>query len=396
MVVSARMAVWLIKKPCGVGKSLLAAYLKYVVLRRWVAKSGGSMERQHRRRIHWCVLSLLTTVAVVDVFAGTAGTESYSYDALGRIVTVNRPDGTRASYAYDKAGNRLSASTGADVASPSVPTNLLAAAPSSTQVNLSWTASIDTGGSGLKGYMITRNGSLFATTTTTATTYGDSGRSGTTLYSYTVAAYDVAGNTSAYSSATSVTTPDTIAPSQVVGLTATPVSSSQINLSWTAATDTGGSGLGSYLVFRGGIQVAVVTAPTTTFSNTGLSANTSYAFTVQAVDKSGNKAVVSATVSAATSSNIVPPGSLGGYSPTHGVLILTWGAASGGTAPYTYYVENCAGTGCANFVQVATFTATGGTVTGLFPGINSFRVRAKDATGAYSGYSAVYTTTVSQ
>lgn len=35
-----------------------------------------------------------------------AQTESYGYDALGRLVSVNRSDGTAASYAYDPAGNR--------------------------------------------------------------------------------------------------------------------------------------------------------------------------------------------------------------------------------------------------------------------------------------------------
>ena len=64
-----------------------------------------------------------------------------------------------------------------------------------------------------------------------------------------------------------------------MGLTATAVSSSQINLSWTAATDN--VGVTGYNVYRGGMQIATLGA-VTTFQNTGLTASTTYSYTVQA------------------------------------------------------------------------------------------------------------------
>ena len=91
----------------------------------------------------------------------------------------------------------------ADTTPPSVPTGLAATAVSDTQVNLSWAASTDN--VGVTGYKVFRNGAQVGTATNTS--YQDTGLSGGTTYSYTVAAYDAAGNTSAQSSSVSVTTP---------------------------------------------------------------------------------------------------------------------------------------------------------------------------------------------
>jgi chitodextrinase len=92
--------------------------------------------------------------------------------------------------------------TGSDTTPPSVPTNLAATAFSSVQINLSWTASTDN--VGVTGYKIFRNGTQVGTSATTA--YQDTGLSPSTLYSYTVSAYDASGNNSAQSSSASATT----------------------------------------------------------------------------------------------------------------------------------------------------------------------------------------------
>ena len=89
-----------------------------------------------------------------------------------------------------------------DTTAPSVPTNLSATAISSSQINLSWSASTDD--VGVVGYKIYRNGTQI--TTTTNTNYSDTGLTPSTIYSYTVSAYDAAGNNSAQSTAVSATT----------------------------------------------------------------------------------------------------------------------------------------------------------------------------------------------
>jgi chitodextrinase len=89
-----------------------------------------------------------------------------------------------------------------DTESPTAPTNLLATAISSSQINLSWTASTDN--VGVTGYKIYRNGSQIGTSA--ATSYSDSGLTASTTYSYTVSAFDAAGNNSIQSSSASATT----------------------------------------------------------------------------------------------------------------------------------------------------------------------------------------------
>jgi chitodextrinase len=89
-----------------------------------------------------------------------------------------------------------------DTTAPSIPTGLTANAVSSSQVNLSWTASTDN--VGVVGYIVYRNGTQQAITGNTS--YQDAGLAASTSYSYRVAAYDAAGNTSAKTGATSATT----------------------------------------------------------------------------------------------------------------------------------------------------------------------------------------------
>src|SRR6267143_1734098 len=144
-----------------------------------------------------------------------------------------------------------------DTTPPSAPTGLTASAVSSSQINLSWTASSDN--VGVSGYRVFRNGAQIATTS--ATSFTNTGLSPSTTYTYAVAAFDAAGNLSARSSPASATTPaapDTTPPSVPTGLTTNAVSSSQINLSWTASSDN--VGVSGYRVFRNGAQIATTSA----------------------------------------------------------------------------------------------------------------------------------------
>jgi len=115
---------------------------------------------------------------------------------------------------------------------------------------------------------------------------------------------------------------DTQAPSTPSGLTATAASSSQINLSWTASTDN--VGVTGYDVYRGGTLIG--SSATTSYSDTGLTASTSYSYTVKAKDAAGNVSAASAAASATTQAG-------GGGGGTYTALSRTgWTATSNPTS----------------------------------------------------------------
>jgi chitodextrinase len=271
-----------------------------------------------------------------------------------------------------------------DTTAPSTPAGLLASAVSASQINLSWAASTDN--VGVTGYRVYRAGTLLVTLGA-VTSYQNTGLSASTSYSYTVQAIDAAGNASAQSASASATTqaaPDTTAPSTPAGLLASAVSASQINLSWAASTDN--VGVTGYRVYRAGILLVTLGA-VTSYQNTGLSASTSYSYTVQAIDAAGNASAqsnsASATTQAApdTQAPSVPTGLKGtAVSPTQ--INLTWNASTDNVGVKGYYVY-------LNDVALATTTSTSFQHTGLTAGTTyNYRVSAYDAVPNNSAWTA--------
>ncbi|HAR41490.1 MAG TPA: hypothetical protein DCS07_02480 [Bdellovibrionales bacterium] len=80
------------------------------------------------------------------------------------------------------------------------------------------------------------------------------------------------------------TGPDTVVPSVPTGAQGSAVSTIQVNLSWEASTDN--MGVAGYRVFRNGVPVG--TSTTTSFSDSGLTAATSYQYSIAAFDVAGN------------------------------------------------------------------------------------------------------------
>jgi hypothetical protein len=235
------------------------------------------------------------------------------------------------------------------VATPGAPTGLTATR-GNAQVSLSWTAPASNG-SAITGYKVYRS-----TTTGTetiyqtlgnVTSYIDVGLSNGTTYFYKVSALNTVGESvlSTEASATPATLPG--APG---GLTAT-AGSGQVSLSWSAPASNGGSGITAYNVYRsttsGAESLLTTLGNVTTYTNTGLTAGTTYFYKVSAVNVVGE-----GTLSAEASATPVaaPPllaegfeaGSLTGWTATGPI-------AAYGTSPNTGSWSaraNCAGSAC--------------------------------------------------
>src|SRR5271163_4241697 len=340
-------------------------------------------------------------------FAQIATTVGTTYDDTGLTPSTSYSYRVRAT---DGAGNLSSYSAVATAVttapSPTAPSNLTAVATSGTQINLSWTASTETGGT-ISKYLVERcqgagcaNFTQVGTSTTAS--YNNTGLTASTSYSYRVRATDALNNTSPYSNTASATTSGANLPTAPTNLTASATGPAQINLSWTASTELGGT-IGQYLVERcqgaGCANFAQVgTTAATSYNDAGLTGSTSYTYRVRASDTSNNLGPYSTTATATTSAPVLTaPSNLNATATSSSQTNLTWTASteSGGTIS-GYLVERCQGAGCANFTQVGTSTTASYNNTGLTTSTSySYRVRATDALNNTSPYSNTASATTS-
>ncbi len=241
----------------------------------------------------------------------TVGAGVVTYSNTGLVVNTNYYYRVRATNAGGDSPYSNEANATTLNAAPAAPSGLAATAISTSQINLSWTDNAPNE-TGFKIERKTGSGGTYAQIGTVGagvTSYNDTGLSVTTTYYYRVRATNSIGD-STYSNEANATTLDNV-PAAPSNLTANAASSNQINLSWTdnATNETGfkierktGSG-GTYS------QIAAVGAGVVTYSDSGLTASTTYYYRVRATNSAGDSAY-SAEASAATSAP--PPTGLQG------------------------------------------------------------------------------------
>ncbi len=301
--------------------------------------------------------------------------------------------------ARDSVGNESAASnavtvstTGGDTHAPTAPI-LSTPANTDTMASLSWTAASDN--VGVTGYDVYQGSSSTPIASLSGTTmaYTVTGLTARTSYSFSVKAKDAAGNASALSNVLSVTTTkaavaDTQAPTAPT-LSSTGQTASTASLSWTAATDD--VGVTGYDIYVNGSSTAIATVSgaTTSYTATGLTASTTYTFTVKAKDAAGNQSASSNSVSVTTSAGgdtqapTAPTLSSAGKTDTTASLSWTASTDNVGVNGYEIYMN-----GSSTAIASVSGTTTSYTATGLAASTAySFTVKAKDAAANYSAAS---------
>lgn len=160
---------------------------------------------------------------------------------------------------------------------------------------------------------------------------------------------------------------DTTAPAAPTNVSANPVSSSQINVTWTASTS---SDVMGYRIsrYRNGalIDTVSVNAGSSSHAHAGLSASTTYSYRIAAFDAAANVSTQTAAVSATTLSDAPPPnGTLYFYDDFDGSFGqqtgVTWGEGVRTTVAVPSYPNgSCAITTSGNALRFAYQAAADG------------------------------------
>ncbi|NOT86342.1 MAG: fibronectin type III domain-containing protein [Methylococcaceae bacterium] len=182
-------------------------------------------------------------------------------------------------------------------------------------------------------------------------------------------------------------------PAAPGNLVSSPVSSTQINLSWAdnASDETAqylercqGAGCSNF------VQIASIAANATSYNDTGLVAASVYSYRIRAHNANGDSAY--SNTSTATTPTALPaaPSSLSSNAKTKTMVNLTW--MDNSTNELNFKLERCKGKTCTNFVQIATpgANATSYANTGLTKNTwYRYRIRASNTAGN-SVFSNIY------
>ena len=311
----------------------------------------------------------------------------------------------------DNPSNIASAETTVATSAPDPPTGLTATAQGQDQIDLSWTAPSDDGGSPITGYKIEMSDDgttgwtdLEDNTGSADTTYADTTVTAATTRHYRVSAINRVG-TGNPSNVDDATTEGSV-PGRPTGLTATAQDTSQIDLAWTAPTDDGGVTITGYKIEVSRDRttgswtdlVANTGDTTTTHSHTGLMRGSTRFYRVSAmnaVDFGSPSRVASATTLDAPGS----PTNLTATANGQTQIDLSWTAPrSDGGSPITgYQIDVSANRGATWTILVENSLSSDVTTyphEGLTAGTTRhYRVRAINAIGTGSASNVDLATT---
>lgn len=305
---------------------------------------GYTVERKSGSGSYTVIANLVansTTYTDSGLSAGT--TYTYRVLALGNGSNI-----TSSGYSTE-----ASATTGGGTSSAgalNTPGSLVAAPASATQINLTW---IDYA-SGETGYIVERSvdGAAFSVLgylSPDSQAFIDTGLTNNATYSYRVQARGNGTTTanSAYSNVASVTLgTSSVSLAAPTGLTATAVTSSQVNLLW-ADNASGEIGYNVERFTAGSstfVLIAYLGPNAQSFSDTGLAANTTYIYRVQARGSLSNSGYSNeATVTTGTSGVLTAPSYLMATPVSGSQINLAWADSATGESGYNVERKTASG-----------------------------------------------------
>ena len=198
-----------------------------------------------------------------------------------------------------------------DSTPPAAPTTLaVVGQPTHNTVDLDWNAATDN--VGVTGYAVYANAAKNHAGLLTQTTYKATGLTPETAYTFTVTAFDAAGNESAESAPATATTgvapppPDITPPTAPQECFATEVTARAVTLEWWPSTDN--VGVTGYNIYEGNTLITVTPIVTTSAVLGDLTPATDYVFSTTAVDAAGNESGHSPPVAVTTAEDLSPWG----------------------------------------------------------------------------------------
>ena len=289
-----------------------------------------------------------------EITGSTVTTVSHTVTGLTALTAY-----TFAIRAKNAAGDGEAATVAATTAAelPGAPTALMAGTPTSTTVPLTWTVAT-TGGdatafqfkvSNADGTEIITDWTDIINSDATTASYTVTGLTAETEYTFAIRAKNTAGESAGVTATATTATAPTAPPATPSGLLApaAETTSTSVGLTWTvAATD---ADISAYQVQVSDADGTVITAwtnitgssvTTTSYTVTGLTAETEYTFAIRAKNTAGESDEVTVTATTKAASATL---SFGGetiddktYTKDTAITDLVLPEATGGTGPYTY------------------------------------------------------------
>ena len=217
----------------------------------------------------------------------------------GNLLSVGKPLSfeTSSSKTHILKLSAQGVSSAIPISVPYAPTDVSANEPGNSQARVSWKAPEKNGGSAITSYILTCSQGFTQVVSGSLTTTIFSGLTNGTTYTFTVQAINVAGASIASSPSNSIM-PFTV-PGAPTSVSATRGNARAI-LTWTAPSSNGGSSIIMYRVTSNNNIIRDVSGTLTSIIFSGLTNDTIYNFTVQAINIAG------ASIASSPSNSVTP------------------------------------------------------------------------------------------